>query len=666
MSARLPFLLEIGVEEIPDWMIQPALRNLSDLFTGVMEEYSLGGSVVWVDGTPRRLVLRADGLAERQADTEETVMGPPKSAAYKQGKPTGALTGFARKMGIAVEDVRVETTPKGEYLAYTRKVTGRTAEAILAAELPGVISKIYFPKTMYWTGRGGPRFIRPIRWMVALLGGSVVPFELAGVTSGNTTSGHRRLGAARIPVTIEDYEQQLSSNYVLLKAADRKAKIESDIHTLLAGSGLLPREDAALLETLTYLTEYPAPVLGQFDASFLELPAEVLVTVMRHHQRYFSLQDMQGRLAPFFLAIMNTSSDPEGLVRQGNERVLRARFNDARFFWDVDQQKKLADRVEDLKSVTFQARLGSYYDKTQRVADLVQELGGGEDARRAALLAKCDLTCEMVKEFTELQGIVGGLYARFQGENEEVAQAIYDQYKPESMDDSLPRTRDGQLLSLADKLDTLRGCFGIGLIPSGSKDPFALRRAAQGVVRILAEGELNLPIPVDGELGAFLRDRVEYYFRDIRKYPYDEVRAAMAAGFADLKDLAARLEALHAVRPTPDFEPLAAACKRIQNILKQAQFASPGAVEEALLEPGPERGLYDAFGAQRAAVKAAGANYRAALEAIATLRPAVDLFFDKVLVNAPDSRVRENRLRLLDLILTEFSAIAGFSEIVTT
>lgn len=667
-AATLPFLLEIGAEEIPDWMIQPALKNLRELFEGVLAQYSLGGSVAWVDATPRRLALRAEGLAARQADAEEVVMGPPKSAAYKDGKPTGALTGFAKKMGISVDDLRIESTPKGEYLAFTKKVAGRPASEILAAEIPALIAKIYFPKTMYWTGKGGLRFIRPIRWVVALLGSHVVPFELAGVASGAATSGHRRLGSRHNHVTIDNYEVHLSANYVLLHAADRRAKIEAGIHTILAGSGLVLREDASLLDTLTYLTEYPTPILGSFDPSYLELPAEVLVTVMRHHQRYFSLEDSQGRLAPFFLAVMNTSADPEGLVKQGNERVLRARFNDARFFWDVDQQKKLVDRLEDLRAVTFQAKLGSYYDKTQRVVELIEQLGGGSEAKRAALLAKCDLTCEMVKEFTELQGVVGGLYARFQGECEEVAQAIYDHYKPESMDDSLPRTKSGQLLSLADKLDTLRGCFDIGLIPSGSKDPFALRRAAQGVVRILVEGEVNIPVPTQGELGAFFRDRIDYYFREIRRFPYDEVRAAMAAAFDDLKDLAARLEALHAVRGTPDFEPLAASFKRIQNILRLATFEPYREIRTELLEPGAEASLYSNL----TQLWSVSEGYRRdklyvdALLSVASLRPHIDFYFDKVLVNSPDESVRRNRLSLLQNMLREFSKIADFSEIVTT
>ena len=384
-----------------------------------------------MDATPRRLVLRAEGLPARQADSEERVMGPAKSA------PPQAVAGFARKQGVKAEDLTVESTAKGEYYSFVKKVAGRPTKDILAEALPGVILQIYFPKTMYWTGKGGPRFIRPIRWIVALLGEEIVPFELAGVRSDALTSGHRRLGAREIAITTADYEQRLRDHYVILSAEERRNKISNE----LAGVRIKP--DQALLDTLVYLTEYPTPITGSFDAQFLELPEEVLVTVMRHHQKYFSVEDAEGRLAPQFVAVMNIPSDPEGFVRRGNERVLRARFNDARFFWETDQKKKLADRVADLAHVTFQAKLGSYLEKTGRMKALVKELGGDDHATRAAELSKCDLTTELVKEFTELQGVVGGLYARAQGEPEPVWQAIYDQYKPESMEDSIPRASHG-------------------------------------------------------------------------------------------------------------------------------------------------------------------------------------------------------------------------------
>jgi glycyl-tRNA synthetase beta chain len=640
----LPFLLEIGTEEIPDWMIPDALENLRLLF----EKLAIPHESIAMDATPRRLVLRADGLPVRQADSEERVMGPAKSA------PAQAVAGFARKQGVAPEALTIETTPKGEYYSFTRKVAGRQIKDILAETLPGLILQIYFPKTMYWTVKGGPRFIRPIRWIAALLGEEIVPFEIAGVHAGALTSGHRRLGAREIAITTADYEQRLRDHYVILSAEQRREKIRKEL------AGVAVKADPALLETLVYITEYPTAISGSFDSQFLALPEEVLVTVMRHHQKYFSVEDGHGGLAPRFVAVMNIPSDPEGFVQRGNERVLRARFNDARFFWETDQKKTLAGRIPDLAHVTFQAKLGSYLEKTERMRALANDLGGDDHAVRAAELSKCDLTTELVKEFTELQGVVGGLYARVQGEPEPVWQAIYDQYKPESMEDRIPRNRTGQIVSLADKLDTLRGCFRVGMIPSGSRDPFALRRAAQGVVKILVEGKIELPLldflAGDQALIDFFADRVRFYFKDHRGFAYDEVNACMAAGWSNLVDLEERLVRVQNLRPTPDFEPLAASFKRIRNILEQAKFSGGTAIDESLLEAGPEKELYEEY--SRIAAQPIES-------VISRLRPKVDLFFDKVLVNAPDARVRQNRLTLLQTLLAEFSTIADFSEIVT-
>ena len=659
------FLLEIGAEEIPDWMIPPALKQLRERFEAVLKDHGLPGEVVWVEATPRRLALKASGLPLKQKSRTEVLTGPPVAAGER------AAEGFARRHGVDPRQLRAVKTPKGEYLTLKKKIPGRRTIDILAEELPRLILQIHWPKTMYWTGKNGPRFIRPIRWLVALLGAQVVPFEIAGVKSGRTSAGHRRLGKPKIRVSIAGYQEELERNYVLVSAARRRRRIEAGIAALLEGSGLRVKEDPALLETLVYLTEYPTPILGSFDEAFLELPMEVLVTVMRHHQRYFSVLNADGTLAPRFIAVMNTVADPEGLVRQGNERVLRARFNDARFFWEFDQRRKLADRVEDLAHVTFQKELGSYLEKARRMVEIVKSLGGDEYAQRAALLAKCDLTTEMVGEFPELQGIVGGLYARAQGEPEPVAQAIYDHYKPVTMEDEIPSTLEGRLVALADKVDTLRECFRIGLIPSGSKDPFALRRAAQGAVKILVEGGLRFRVSelagADPKLVEFFTDRIRYYFRDIRGFAYDEVNAVLAAGADDLPDAAERLAAIRDVRPTENFEPIAASFKRIKNILRQAGYGNGGQVEpEALVEP-QERELYEAFLRVRNEVeqhRSRGA-YRAGLQAIAALRPQVDDFFDHVLVNAPDERLRRNRLALLANLLKEFSSIADFSEIVT-
>jgi glycyl-tRNA synthetase beta chain len=638
----LDFLLEIGTEEIPHWMIPGALAQLAKI--------DLLGMTPSVDATPRRLVVRAEGLPERTPDSEQIVKGPPMTAGDK------AAEGFAKKQGADASALR----KAGNYYELVKKVPGRAVLDILAESLPTAILGIQWPKTMYWTDRSGPRFIRPIRWLVALLGDQVIPVEIGGVRSGNVTRGHRILGASSIPVTIATYESELRKNFVILAAHERRHKIEKE------GAALGAKLDGDLVETLTYITEFPTAIKGDFDPAYLELPAEVLTTVMRHHQKYFSVEDAIG-LAPNFVAVMNTSGDPDGLVKHGNERVLKARFNDARFFWNVDQAKKLADRVEDLAHVTFQAKLGSYKEKTERVIELVKELGGNADAQRAALLSKCDLTTEMVKEFTDLQGVVGGLYAKAQGEPEAVSRAIYEHYQPLSMEDSIPSTQEGQVLALADKLDTLRECFRIGLQPTGSKDPFALRRAAQGVVKILVEAGLDYELAslAKGELHAFLLERVQHYFREVRGFKYDEVNAVLAAGCWTLADVEARLVALAEIRPTENFEPLAGSFKRIRNILKQAGYTGGLRILEADFEQDAERQLYREL---ERVVKVAteSGEYRVTLTATADTRPSVDRFFDEVMVMDKNPDVRARRLELLYRINMHFSTIADFSEIVTS
>lgn len=699
MSAQLPFLLEIGVEEIPHWMIVPALAELERLFRAVLDGNRLEAGELKLDATPRRLVLRCPALPEQQASREELVMGPPKAAGE------GAATGFARKNGVELAALAVETTPKGEYYALRRTVAGRATRDILAEALPALITRIPWPKTMYWTGKDGIRFIRPIRWIVARLGDEAVEFEIAGVKAGMNSRGHRRLGSDEIVFDYGNYEERLRKNGVILSAGERKKKILDGIRKLLRGTGLKLVADQALLDDLAYLTEFPTPILGSFDEKFLDLPSEVLTTVMRHHQRYFTLQRADGSMAPSFIAVMNMKADRQGFVRKGNERVLEARFNDARFFWETDQRKPLAQRIGDLKHVTFQARLGTYHAKTEGIeagaTRMARMLNHDVAAvRRAASLAKTDLTTEMVKELTELQGVMGGLYARSQGEPEAVWRAVYEHYLPQSLDDPIPSTMEGRLLSMADKLDTLEGCFAIGIVPTGSKDPFGLRRAAQGLVKVLVEGRIPLnlrelltagaeethrifaALDVQGydgtrdaggvlawsrQLWDFLIDRIRYYFRDVRKFKYDEVNAALASAWSTLPDLEDRLFALQLVRETENFEPIAASFKRIRNILKQAQW-SEGAVDPARLEAGPERALFDELEKIEPEVRRANESrdYLRALQLMATLRESVDRFFDSVLVNAPGADVRANRLALLGRLFNEFSSIADFSEIVTS
>ncbi len=682
------FLLEIGVEEIPHWMIPGALTGLERGFLEALEEANLRQGVeVTTEATPRRLVLVANGVPDRQADREETLKGPPRNVAFDaEGKPTKAAEGFAKRAGIGVEDL--ETGDDGRLLA-KRLVKGRQTSEILAEALPAAILGIHFPKAMYWKGKAGGRFIRPIRWLVALLDGDVVPFKIEGVRAGNHTFGHRRLGTGEIAVNgAENLREELRAAFVVLSPEERRQKIELEASAALpTGQRVRPNPD--LLETLVYLTEYPTPISGDFDPDYLRLPPEVLETVMLHHQKYFAVEDENGKLAAHFVAVANLNGDPDGVIRQGHERVLRARFSDAQFFWETDQKKRLGERVEDLKQVTFQARLGSYHDKTLRNQTLVKGLAeatGGfsseeiEQAQRASELAKCDLTTEMVGEFPELQGIIGGIYADAQGESKEVADAIYDHYKPEGAHQSLPRGRIGQIVAVADKLDTLGGMFRLGMMPSGSKDPFALRRAAYGIVLIVVRGALPLTISdlsglagagdSTAELREFLLERVRHFLKEERGFKYDEVNAVLAAADDDPRDVVARCEAIAEVRPTENFEPLAVSFKRIKNILRQAggieQFDGQR-VDESLLESGSESKLFQTFEELRPQVvehKGRG-DYVSALTLIASLRPDVDLFFDEVLVMAEEEGVRQNRLTFLAQLLGEFSTIADFAEIVS-
>lgn len=694
MSAE--FLLEIGCEEIPAWMLPRARTSLQELLEREFQARGLlEGKPVETMSTPRRLVAACARLAAVEPTRVNEVVGPAKSVAYDAaGKPTRAAESFAQKLGLRVAELKVVQTLKGSYVAGVSRKLGRPTQLVLAEVLPAVIPQIEFPRSMYWTSSQGLRFIRPIRWLLALLGGRVVEFELAGVRSGALTYGHRLLSSAPIRVRgLADYRGRLRRARVLVDPEERRRKILVECERLLKPLRLHRREDKGLLELLVDLVEHPTVVRGEFSRNFLDLPREVLITVMRHHQRYFSVQDRQGTLAPHFLAVIDLDRDRQGGIRRGHEDVLAARFRDAHFFWVADQKRPLTARLPLLEKVVFESRLGTYRQKVERIAQLAAWLGRevSADGRRAdipvltraAELAKCDLTTEMVGEFPELQGIVGGLYARAQGEPDGVARAIYAHYKPAGVDDSLPDSLEGSLLAVADKLDTIAGCFSIGLLPSGSRDPFALRRAGSGVVRIILEQGLRMSlagaarkaasIVDEGAAGAqavekFLEERARHLFREVKRFAYDEVNAAFAAGWDDLVDVGARLEAIRRLRPTPDFEPVAAAFKRIRNIIEQAGGPERSArpIDSNLIEAGAERELYDRFLKLRPRVAELRTrhDYQEALRQTASLRPQVDRYFDTVLVMAKDEAVRENRLTLLAHLLKEFSTVADFSEIV--
>lgn len=707
------FLLEIGCEEIPARMIDAASKELRERMGALLSREHLTGGEINSFDTSRRIAVMASSISDAQPDVTEQLTGPSVAVAYKGGQPTPAAHAFARKAGIDVAQLETVTTPKGEYIAVKVTKKGRSAAEILTEALPKEISAIYWPKNMYWR-KPNERFVRPVRWLVAMLDGDVIPLEFDGIRAGNTSRGHRILtnGSIRIPTAGSPYVEALRAAKVLGRA-EREHQIRKALDTATrAIPGARWREDKVLLDNVVNLTEYPSVILGNFDPQFLALPEEVLVTVMRDHQKYFAVEDAAGKLLPHFLAVLNTDSDPQGLIRHGNERVLRARFNDARFFWETDQKKSLLERLDSLKHVTFQKDLGSYYDKTQRVQRLCSWLSEilkqhGVTVRpgvihKAACLAKTDLTTELVKEFTELQGIVGGLYARVQQLDPSlpeatrfaIADAVYDHYKPESTDDDVPRSLEGALLSIGDKADTIAGMFALGLVPSGSKDPFALRRQANGIVKIIAEKKLPLRLSelmrdarsgyqeseaekkfVDDlkfadSVGAFFRERLEFYLRDVCGYAYYVVKAVLAADADDVVDSLARAAAVKKVQHMPEFQAIGAACKRIRNILRQAaeKGIRPAAKFEYLPDAAPEEKNLMAYLQQtgpKVEAHRSKKGYVDALLLLSTMRELVDTFFDKVMVMVEDERVRANRLALLQTLLKEFSTIADFSEIVT-
>jgi glycyl-tRNA synthetase beta chain len=710
------FLLEIGCEEIPARMIDAASRELGERLHALLQRERLepAGAISHLD-TPRRLAVLAFGIPASQPDITEQVNGPSAQIAYKDGQPTPAAHAFARKVGVDVGKLGKVSTPKGEYLAAMVTRKGRSAAEILGETLPKEISTLYWPKNMYWRKRGEV-FVRPVRWLVAMLDDEIVPVELFGLVAGKTSRGHRIIASETVAISKPSAYVEALRGAKVLGAAEREQVIRKaldaatrTIHGTIPGARW--REDKPLVATVVNLTEFPSVILGSFDPEFLDLPEEVLVTVMRDHQKYFAIEDANGKLLPHFLAVLNTANDSDGLIRHGNERVLRARFNDARFFWQTDQKQTLRQRVDLLRNVTFQKDLGSYYDKTMRVqrmaswlAETVKQSGMAIRpgiAHKAALLAKTDLTTELVKEFTELQGIVGGLYARVQHLDEDmkpdvqlaVSRAIYDHYKPESMEDGVPATVEGAVLSIADKADSIAGMFALGLIPSGSKDPFALRRQANGIVKTIAEHKLPFrlsEIMADARIRykgsaaekkfsnaaysesvrSFFHERLEFYLKDARGYAYDVVSAVLAVDADDVVDAGARAEAVGKVRGSADFESISIAFKRMKNILRQATEKTKVIalrVDPAGLREESEKELAVLIPQTVATVERlrAARDYEGALLEIAKLRPAIDKFFDKVMVMVDDDILRANRLALLQAVVKEFSTIADFSEIVT-
>ncbi len=683
-------LFEILAEEIPAPVLPQARAELLQNVARELADRKINGTF-FVHSTSRRLILVGHGLIERQDDYEVEAIGPSVSAAYgADGSPTRAAEGFARGQGVPVESLRRTTTPKGEYVLARKTVEGRDTSELLAEILPAVISKMSFPRMMRW-GDGTHAWVRPVHSVIALFDGLVVPFDLYGVETGRSTRGHRTLSSGNIVVTgVDDYFAKLRSAFVEPDMAVRQRHLAEDAERLASEVGGVPSQDADLVESWSHLVEWPGLSRGTFAPDYLELPEEILVTTLRHHQKTLPIRNAEGKLLGSFLAVCDQASDPKGFIRQGNEWVVNARFADARFFYDDDGKTRLEDRLGKLGALTFQEKLGDYLRKTGRIQELAERLsarlGKSELAGsvvKAARLLKTDLVTGMVGEFPELQGIVGGLYARREGEAEPICQALYDHYKPASFEDSIPRGDVGGIVALADRLDTLTGLFGLGLVPTGSKDPYALRRAALGVVKILVEKKWRLDLPVAcsdalalhgrdlprkrdevlPELSAFLMERLRNLL-ERRGFKADEIEAVLSTEVRDVADAVERVTAVAAIRKRPDFGPLAIAFKRIVNILAQAPDVAGEPDLSRMTEDAEKQLAMDYLQARSILDELIGKRrYDESLLVMASLGPSLDLFFSEVMVLTEDLGVRANRIALLRSMRDQFYRVARLSEI---
>ena len=685
-------LFEIGSEEMPARFLRPALKSLADLAAQELERQGLAFQTIASHGTPRRLCLVVEGLAAQQADRKEVALGPPKQAAFDgSGQPTKAALGFAKSQGVEVGQLETVDTDKGPRLGYTRHIPGRPAVEVLSELLPRLVTAIPFPKTMRW-GAETIRYARPIHWLLALLDGQVVPFALAGIKSGDLTYGHRFHAPGAVAVSgADDYLAKLAEAKVMVAREPRRQATEAEVAAAAAQAGGRLVPDLELLEEVTDLVEQPVACAGSFDQEFLAVPRPVIISAMRGHQRYFALEDAAGNLLPAFVAVNNTRPKDLGVVTRGHERVLRARLADARFFVTEDAKRPLISRLEDLKQVTYHAKLGASSDKVARFTDLAVWLAGVllpsevEKVKRAAQLAKCDLVTGMVGEFPELQGQVGADYARRDGEDPAVATAIAEHYLPLGAGAELPAGMIGTIVGLADRLDTICGLFGVGQTPTGAADPFALRRAAIAVIRLIAEKGLTLslgaaldqalanlapwvklpPAEVKAAVLEFFAGRMVGLLAE-QGAPGDVAEAVLAAGFDDLTQAQARAKALAEMKQSPDFAALAAGLKRVVNILrKEAAQVPAGEPSLDRMEVAAERELWEAFAALRAeaAQRFAAGQYLEFLQGLSALKAPIDKFFDDVMVMVEDPAVRANRLALLNQIATEFGKLAEFGKL---
>ncbi len=684
-------LFEVGTEEIPAGIVPRALKELKTLAEDKLNADRVGYSKVKVLGTPRRLFLYIDELSERQQDIVEEKLGPAKKSAYDaNGNPTMAAMGFAKALGVDVEDLQTVDTEKGEYLSVKKEIKGEETFNLLSGILKDLINSLTFPKPMRW-GSSTVAFIRPVHWILSTFGGEVIPLSIGNLKSSSTSRGHLFKSPESFQVgDYSSYIKKIREAYVIIDHNERKKIIEDGLKGVAEETGSRVLEDRQLVEEVTYLVEYPVVLHGSFDKEFLKLPGEVLIHAMRSHQRYFSMVNSEGNLLPKFVVVANTPVSDNAIVVKGNERVLKARLEDAKFYYNEDLKVPLEKRLEELKGVIFQAKLGTSYEKVMRfksIARLISDIVAPdkvEKVERASLLCKADLVSGMVGEFPDLQGVMGREYAQHAGESIDVSDAIYEHYMPKEAGGELPKSLTGAIVSIADKLDTIVGCFSVGLIPTGTADPYALRRQVLGIIAIILDRGFTLSLrdlmekSFDLLEEKALRPREEV-LTDIEEfvksrwknqlvsqgYPSDIIDAILATSSSlDLEDAFERIKALKNFKMSPAFDALAAAFKRVVNILKGSQEFT---LDPDLFDSEGERNLFNAYEEQGEEIEKllAKKDYEHALEKLSLLKAPVDAFFDEVMVMVEDEAVRNNRLALLQSIGKMLYKICDFLKITT-
>ncbi len=685
---RLSLLLEIGTEEMPARFLPGAIQSLKENAATILSEHYIDFSEIKVYATPRRLVLVVTGLPELQESRVREVFGPPKRVAFdEKGNPTEAATRFANSQGVKLESLVVKKRDKGEYVAAVIEEKGLAVKDLLPEVLKRVVLSLRFQKTMRW-GTGSMRFARPIHWLLAMFGKDIIHFEIDGIKSSNMTWGHRFLSPAKFQIKeVLDFKNLLDNNLVIVDQEQRKRMILDGIRNLSASVGGIPIEDEELIETVNFLVEHPFPVLCSFQREYLELPKELLVTVMKDHQKFFAIENEGGRLINHFIVISNTKKENEETVRIGAERVIKARFEDARFYFKEDRKKILYERIGDLRKVIFQEKLGSLYEKTERIVSITEFLSerllssAKDKLLRAAWLSKTDLLTGIIREFTELQGIMGKYYAMHDGEDSEVATALEEQYLPKHSGGELPRTEVGALLSIADKIDNIVSFFSLGLIPTGSEDPFALRRQALGIIAILLDKGYNLPLKdliqkalqnlislfplpekIEERISQFFEQRFEPVFSD-RGYSSDLLQSILPMSLdLTLKDIEGRLDALKRFKEDKDCDNFLLAIKRVHNIIPKK--IGPGLKTELLVEEA-EKGLKERLDSIRShlPVLLQERRHSDAISLLVSLTDPINHFFDRVLVMDKREEIKQNRLALLLEVWRIATTIADFSKL---